>query len=169
MPAVASTSECLQIVDRNLISKVTCSETHRLRTLARGVAGVVNNIQQTLELVSIYDPNYVPAESQTKREGFESEDSPAPHSSDGDGHGQGSTAIDEDETETNLPPISTTLPPIFAQLVSNYNPEIVFQRESLHFKHDYNMDPSTTGTANDLQAGRKALEDFCSSVKVSLP
>lgn len=56
MPAVSSTADCEHVVDRNLVAGVRCSETHRLKSLARGAGGAQTQIFQTLDLISIYNP-----------------------------------------------------------------------------------------------------------------
>lgn len=175
MPAVASTSECHQIIDRNLIAKIQCSETHRLKTLARGLAGVVSNIQQSFELTTIYDPNYVPPEEKSAgNDDLLLESTTTITTSDNNKQDKDSSSSGggnpkvEEEVESNLPPISTELPPLFSDLLINYGPEKVLKRESLHFKHDYSFHNSLplSASANDLTAGRKALQNFCNALKV---
>ena len=142
MPAVSSTSECQHVVDRNLVAGIRCRETHRLQSLARGGAGAYTRIFQTLDLVSIYDPS---ASRPQYTEAGETES----------GTGE--------NDEESLPAVSHTLHPIFTDVISRTQMDVV-KRESLQFRHDLRQ----ARAPNDYTTAKDALQKFCSSMKVKL-
>lgn len=176
MPAVMSSSECEHIVDRNLLSKVRCSETHRLRSLARGVSGAYMSIRQNLELVSVYVPPLLPSFGSRNDSSYSSGGlSPFEEEDDrGDDYGDGTTGDEDRETKNkqktgqveeqagNSAWIITRNPDAYISSLINKASESISRREALLFRHDYNLGHGQ----HDYNSAKNALLNFCSSIKV---
>lgn len=169
MPAVESTSSCQHVVDRNLLSGVYCTESHRLRSLARGAAGAYMSIRQNLVLTSVYSPpgadNATDSVGGTDRSGSsfdssfdedENDDADEEEKEEKNVSGRGG------DDEGNAPWIIRQEPDDYTATLLNVNSRKISRRESLLFRHDYNLGQSRT----DYDTARNALLKFCSSIKV---
>ncbi|XP_035714329.1 uncharacterized protein LOC110858253 isoform X2 [Folsomia candida] len=168
MPAVESTSSCQHVVDRNLLSGVYCTESHRLRSLARGAAGAYMSIRQNLVLTSVYSPpgadNATDSVGGTDRSGSsfdssfdedENDDADEEEKEEKNVSGRGG------DDEGNAPWIIRQEPDDYTATLLNVNSRKISRRESLLFRHDYNLGQSRT----DYDTARNALLKFCSSIK----
>jgi len=167
MPAVVSTSECQHIVDRNLLSKAQCLESHKLQSLARGVSGTYMNIRQSLELVEVYVPPLVPSygSSSNSSSGLspfdEDDETEDDEDEEEDKNKQNPGQLDE-EDKGNAPWIITRNPNAYTSLLINKTPEIISRRESLFFRHDFNLGRPSS----DFSTAQTLLSHFCKAVKV---
>jgi hypothetical protein len=167
MPGVESSSSCQQIIDRNILSNVRCTESHRLRWLARGAAGAYMTMVQSLELKSVFSPPQVVQNTTT-------EDSGRSFASSFDDDDE-----DEDDEEEEIPELSGQVhkdphdnaPWIIIQEVDDYittlldkTPLKITKRENMFFQHDYNRGKSRT----KYDTASIALSNFCSSIRVGL-
>ncbi|CAG7726200.1 unnamed protein product [Allacma fusca] len=164
MPAVSSVSQCEQVVDRNLLSAISCEESHQLKSLSRGAAGVVTRILQKLDLITVFTPERTPPLNGT--------------SDGGEGEGEGGEGGEGEggEVETEVDPIDEdptgmsfnvmtvrSLPANLALVISRETGGEIHKRDSLLFENRYGVLGPTS--SNDLQTAKKALSDFCLSVK----
>lgn len=163
MPAVESTSSCRHVVDRNILSGVQCTESHRLRSLARGAAGAYMNIVQNLELSSVYSPPLLVNNTTETRvgNGGGSFASSFDEEEEQDEEKLAETPGHEDQQQGSVPWIITQEPDDYITTLLSMS-VMISKRESLLFRHDYNLGQSRTG----YDTARNALSNFCSSVRV---
>ncbi len=98
MPAVDSSGECNQIVDRNLIVEVQCKEQHRLKPLSNGISGVHVTLRQHLDLFTVYTSSAVNSTEEDDDELFGKKDD-----DEDDGFSFGLDDEDEEEGESEKP------------------------------------------------------------------
>lgn len=164
MPAMVSTSFCEQVVDRNLVSGVQCSETHHLQPLARGASGAHMNIQQNLNLISVYIPSIVSASNATgvDESDFTSFDDEEDEEEEEDAEKKEGEHIGQEDQLASYPWIIARDPDEYIATLINKIPESISRRESLLFRHEYNLGHML----NDYNTARGVLTNFCTSMKV---